>query len=91
MSRQATFTSTLREARDHKGYSRENVAPRLDPPVVAKTIERWERGETPAPLWRLEQLAVIYGVSVRELRNGKAATTPSRVNGDGLPTQEVTA
>jgi hypothetical protein len=47
---------------------RERVAPRLDPPISAKTLERWEKGITLAPRWRLQQLARIYRVKERDLR-----------------------
>lgn len=65
-----TAATPLRKARDHKGLPRERVAAQLDPPISSKTLERWE---SPAyigkvPLYRMEQLAVIYGQSVRKLQ-----------------------
>lgn len=68
-----TDTKTpLRIARENKGYSREKVVRRLDPPVSTKTLERMERGDAPLRGWRLEQLAAIYGVPVEELKNQAA-------------------
>jgi DNA-binding XRE family transcriptional regulator len=60
--------SRLRRARDELGLPRERVAPRLDPPISAKTLERWEKGITLAPRWRLQQLARIYRVKEHDLR-----------------------
>lgn len=61
------------EARDEYGLSREKVAALLDPPISSKTLERWERGETPLPKWRAKQLAAIYGVTLKSLNGEKAA------------------
>lgn len=63
----------LRQARDRKDLSREKVAVALEPPVSAKTIERWEMPGTRVKVWRLEQLAAIYQCSVESLVDGKAA------------------
>jgi DNA-binding XRE family transcriptional regulator len=60
--------SPMRQARDDLGLPRERVAPRLDPPISSKTLERWEKGITPTPRWRLQQLARIYRVKERDLR-----------------------
>jgi hypothetical protein len=61
--------SPLRVARDDLGLAREAVTrrPELDPPITAKTLERWENGTTPVRRWRLKQLAAIYGVSIKSL------------------------
>jgi DNA-binding transcriptional regulator YiaG len=56
----------LRAARDRLGLPRERVAPQLDPPISSKTLERWEAGAE-VKLWRLQQLAAIYGVTAEEL------------------------
>jgi ribosome-binding protein aMBF1 (putative translation factor) len=55
------------EERERLGLSRERVAAQLEPPISAKTLERWEKRITPAPLWRLQQLARLYGVSERRV------------------------
>jgi transcriptional regulator with XRE-family HTH domain len=60
--------SAIWAARTAEGLSREKVVRQLDPPVSVKTLERWERGISPAPLWRIRQLAVVYGVSLSELK-----------------------
>jgi hypothetical protein len=65
--------SQLLSVRTTEGRSREYVSRLLDPPVAAKTIERWEKGITPVPKWRLRQLAEVYGVTVDTLENGVAA------------------
>jgi DNA-binding transcriptional regulator YiaG len=65
-------STTLRDARDREGLSREAVTRLLDPPVSSKTLERWEKGSTPVPGWRLRQLAQVYRVRLEAL-NGKAA------------------
>lgn len=54
-------------AREAEGLSREKVARLLDPPVSAKTLERWERGFTPIPHHRLRQLAQVYRLRVTDL------------------------
>lgn len=51
---------TLREARTRTGLSREKVAPQVG--ISSKTLERWEKNETPAKRYIVERLAVIYGV-----------------------------
>jgi DNA-binding transcriptional regulator YiaG len=62
-----TTKSRIWAEREKLGLSRERVAPQLDPPVAAKTLERWEKGKSPCPLWRRQQLAAIYGVSERKV------------------------
>jgi transcriptional regulator with XRE-family HTH domain len=54
------------EARNSLGLSRERVAALCDPPISAKTLERWEKGISPLPRWRAQQLAAIGDVD----RNG---------------------
>lgn len=60
--------SPLRAARERKGYSREWVASRLDPPITSKTLERWERHPEKVKGFRLEQLAALYDASADDLR-----------------------
>lgn len=64
--------SPIWQAREDEGLSREEVTRLLDPPVSAKTLERWEKGITPVPKWRLRDLAQIYKVPLDSL-NGAAA------------------
>ena len=54
-------------ARRLSELSRESVARLLDPPISAKTLERWERCLSPIPAARLRQLAKLYAVPVEEL------------------------
>jgi transcriptional regulator with XRE-family HTH domain len=65
--------SRLLETRTAEGRSRDYIARLLDPPPTAKTIERWEKGITPVPRWRLRQLAEVYGVPLEMLENGVTA------------------
>jgi DNA-binding transcriptional regulator YiaG len=65
--------SPLRAAREKEGLSREAVTRLLDPPVSSKTLERWEKGETPVPGHRLRELAAIYRVRVMSLNGNKPA------------------
>ena len=65
-------TSPQRKARDAEGLSRDAVARLLDPPVTAKTIERWEKGDR-TPRWRLKQLAALYNVTLADLENDGVA------------------
>lgn len=62
MSRPVTdsVADTVLQRRDKLGISRERVAARLDPPVAAKTLERWEKGVNPLPGWRRIQLEALY-------------------------------
>jgi transcriptional regulator with XRE-family HTH domain len=54
-------TSPLRSARERKGYSREHVTRLVgESTFSSKTLERWEKGVSPVPGWRLEQLAALY-------------------------------
>lgn len=54
------MTDTVLKRRGKLGISRERVAARLDPPVAAKTLERWEKGVRPLPGWRRIQLDALY-------------------------------
>ena len=47
--------------------SREAAARLMDPPISTKTLERMERGSAPLRLWRLQQLARIYGCALEDL------------------------
>lgn len=67
MSDTATFEHPIWAARKAEGLAREKVVRQLEPPVSAKTLERWERGDTPVPKHRLRQLAQIYRVRVNEV------------------------
>ena len=60
--------SPLRAAREYAELSRDAVARQLEPPVVSKTVERWEQPGYRVKRWRLRQLAAIYGVTVEELQ-----------------------
>lgn len=62
--------SGLREARDYLGLSREKVAAKVG--ISSKTLERWEKGETPVKRYQLQQLAEVYGVSVDDLEKAAA-------------------
>jgi transcriptional regulator with XRE-family HTH domain len=62
------------EARNSLGLSRERVAALCDPPISAKTLERWEKGISPLPRWRAQQLAAIYGIGIRRLESPQEAT-----------------
>jgi len=59
--------SALWLAREAEGLAREKVAPLLEPPITAKTLERWEKGITPVPRWRLRQLAKVYKTKIGAL------------------------
>jgi transcriptional regulator with XRE-family HTH domain len=65
--------SVLREAREEAGLTREQVCGLLDPPVVTRTLLRWEKGQTPIPHKRMRQLALIYRVSLSELARDPSA------------------
>jgi transcriptional regulator with XRE-family HTH domain len=60
-------TTNLRAVRDRLGLPRERVASKLEPAISSKTLERWEAGETKPKLYRVQQLAELYGVDVSEL------------------------
>jgi len=62
---------SLREAREATGFSREFVSRLLDPPVSAKTIERWEKGAK-VPRYRLRELALVYRVPLNQLLEAAA-------------------
>lgn len=74
MSRPTTYT--LREARDHSGLSREQVATQLG--FSSKTLERMElanRGKR----YIVAQLAELYGVPLRRVR---FKAQPARTTGE---------
>lgn len=52
-----------------EGLSREQVVRLLDPPVSAKTLERWERGVSPVKRPRLRELAAIYRVRLADIED----------------------
>jgi len=66
----AAAASPLRQARERKGFSREHVTRKLESPMSAKTLERWEKEISQPPGWRLEQLAELYGVDPDALMDG---------------------
>jgi hypothetical protein len=72
MSDTTGHSTPLRAAREQAELSREAVTrrPELDPPVSAKTLERWEQPGYRVKRARLRQLALIYGVSVEKLEDG---------------------
>jgi DNA-binding transcriptional regulator YiaG len=57
----------LWQARESVGLSREHVTRLLDPPISAKTLERWEKGISPLRPWWRQRLAVIYDVDPEAL------------------------
>lgn len=69
MSDDQLTKSPLRDARESVELSREAVTrrPELDPPISAKTLERWEFPGARVKRFRLKQLARIYGVPVSDL------------------------
>ena len=68
MSRQTTYT--LREARERSGFSREQVAARLQ--FSSKTLERMEKANR-AKRHVAAQLATLYDLPLRRLRFEAAA------------------
>jgi transcriptional regulator with XRE-family HTH domain len=76
MSDTTGHSSPLRAAREQAELSREAVTRRseLDPPVSAKTLERWEIPGARVKQFRLQQLARIYGVTVAELQSRDVET-----------------
>ena len=56
--------------REEAGLTRTQVVALLDPPVSIKTLERWEKGESPSPTERWRQLAMIYRVPRKRLVTG---------------------
>lgn len=68
MADTATTEHPIWAARKAEGLAREKVSRLLDPPVSAKTLERWERQISPVPPWRVRQLAQIYRVPVSNLK-----------------------
>lgn len=58
-------TVSLWEARTRTGLSREKVAPQVG--ISSKTLERWEKGQTPAKRYIVDRLAVIYGVDAERI------------------------
>lgn len=65
--------SALWKARAAAELSREHVSRLLDPPISAKTLERWEKGHNPPSKRRLRQLALIYRVRASDLNGDRPA------------------
>jgi transcriptional regulator with XRE-family HTH domain len=53
-------TFTLLEARKSTGLSREKAAAQVN--ISSKTLERWEKGRTPAKRYIVDQLADVYRI-----------------------------
>jgi hypothetical protein len=51
---------SIRKARRRTGMGRERVARQLKPPISMKTLERWEKGVTPIPELRRQELMALY-------------------------------
>ena len=64
--------SILRMVREDAGLTRTQVVVLLDPPVSIKTLERWEKGESPVTDRTMAQLAMIYRVPRKRLVTGDA-------------------
>ena len=62
-----TEKSALWTVREEAGLTRQMVADLLDPPITAKTLERWEKGVSPISDRRMGQLALVYRVPRRKL------------------------
>lgn len=59
----------LKELRLAKGWSRRQLAEKLNKPVNIRTIVRWEKGFNLPQLEHLKNLAVIFDVSLNKLFN----------------------
>ena len=79
----------LEQLRIAQGLSRKELAeqvamstyaPRRGQPISERTIRRWENGETPIPVDRLPELAVIFGCSIEHLMGWDR---PDGGNGEG--------
>ena len=57
------MSERLRKARKHAGLTLEQVADRLG--YTARTVSRWENGQTKPPQEMIEAMADLYGVEPR--------------------------
>ena len=73
---------TLRQLREERGWSRLDVAVRLG--VHLTMIYRWERGLRVPPAQRLNSLARLFGVSVREIALEPAEQAPPEPHQRGM-------
>lgn len=60
MTDTANGKSRLRLAREAEGLSRERAAAHIG--ISSKTLERYEKGVTPVPRFRLREFAKLYRV-----------------------------
>lgn len=74
---------TLRRLRSSSGLTQQEVADRLEVSRVA--IGQWESDKTMPRKNNLEQLALLYGVTVSELMGEDAEPVPFRASGTMMP------
>lgn len=74
---------TLRRLRSSSGLTQQEVADRLEVSRVA--IGQWESDKTMPRKNNLEQLALLYGVTISELMGEEAEPVPFRTSGTMMP------
>ena len=74
---------TLRRLRSSSGLTQQEVADRLEVSRVA--IGQWESDKTMPRKNNLEQLALLYGVTISELMGEEAEPVPFRASGTMMP------
>ena len=69
----------IRALRDEKGYTREDVASKMQ--VSFSTVQKWENDERTPTVETLKQIAVFFGTTVAFLL-GENPSAPSTIESD---------
>lgn len=76
-----TERKTLRQLREERGWTQEQVARQLD--VQQTAVSAWERGwRVPRPKYQ-QRLAALFGISVEDLALEPAEQAPQETPDDG--------
>ena len=59
----------IAELRKENGYTQEQLAEKLG--VTGKTVSRWETGTYLPPIEKLQQISILYSVSMNDILNGE--------------------
>lgn len=57
----------IKQLREHKGWSQEDLAKRLNPPFTPQAIGKWEKGKSSPKMPTVAQLSKLFDVTISEL------------------------
>lgn len=80
-----SFANRVRALREARNWNQEDVGNRLNPKVTKAAVASWESGKSQPRMYRLEQLADLFNVTVAELMGEEAEPVPFRASGTMMP------